>query len=329
VADECAFWMSDESSANVDVEIINAVRPGLATTSGMMVLASSPYSKRGILFDTYRRHYGETGDKAILVAQGASRDFNPSLPQSVVDRAMERDAAAASAEFLGQFRTDIEALLTREAVEACISFDVRERPPMSSVRYYAFCDPSGGSADSMTIAIGHKEDNVVVIDVIRERRPPFSPEDVVEEFCELLETYRVTKIQGDRYAGEWPIERFRVHQIVYEPSAKPKSDLYRDLLPLVNGRRIDLLDHTRMLQQLCGLERRTMRGTGRDSIDHAPGGHDDISNAVAGLAGLARLGGYDSSLSWVSGPYDPEEAARSHLDLRMMQHIARYGGRRY
>ena len=35
------------------------------------------------------------------------------------------------------------------------------------------------------------------------------------------------------------------------------------------------------MTQLTSLERRTARG-GRDSIDHAPGAHDDIANAVAG-----------------------------------------------
>src|SRR5262249_27623895 len=43
---------------------------------------------------------------------------------------------------------------------------------------------------------------------LRERKPPFSPEDVVAEFSELLKSYRVSKIAGDRYAGEWPLERF-------------------------------------------------------------------------------------------------------------------------
>jgi hypothetical protein len=36
-----------------------------------------------------------------------------------------------------------------------------------------------------------------------------------------------------------------------------------------------------LANQLCGLERRTARG-GRDSIDHAPGAHDDLANCVAG-----------------------------------------------
>lgn len=65
---------------------------------------------------------------------------------------------------------------------------------------------------------------------------------------------------GDRYAGEWPREGFRNRHITYEPSAKPKSDLYRDLLPLLNSGEVDLLDHQHLLTQLVGLERRTARG---------------------------------------------------------------------
>jgi hypothetical protein len=67
----------------------------------------------------------------------------------------------------------------------------------------------------------------------------------------------------------------------YEPSEKPKSERYRDLLPLINSGAVDLLEHDRLVTQLTSLERRTARG-GRDSIDHAPGAHDDVANAVAG-----------------------------------------------
>jgi len=41
-----------------------------------------------------------------------------------------------------------------------------------------------------------------------------------------------------------------------------------------------------LISQLHGLERRTARG-GKDSIDHGPGAHDDIANAVAGALVLA------------------------------------------
>jgi hypothetical protein len=48
-----------------------------------------------------------------------------------------------------------------------------------------------------------------------------------------------------------------------------------------NSGAVDLLEHDRLVMQLTSLERRTARG-GRDSIDHAPGAHDDIANSVAG-----------------------------------------------
>ena len=112
-------------------------------------------------------------------------------------------------------------------------------------------------------------------------RPPFSPEAIVAEFSATLKSYRISKTTGDKYAGVWPVEVFRKHGIAYEQSAKPKSDLYLGLLPLLNSRRAELLDHPKLIAQLVGLERRTAR-SGRDSIDHAPSAHDDIANACAG-----------------------------------------------
>ena len=49
----------------------------------------------------------------------------------------------------------------------------------------------------------------------------------------------------------------------------------------MNSGRVKLLGNKRLITQLIGLERRTSRA-GRDSIDHAPGGHDDLANAAAG-----------------------------------------------
>ena len=97
----------------------------------------------------------------------------------------------------------------------------------------------------------------------------------------MLKQYRATRIRGDRYSGEWCRESFRRHGISYDPAPSPKSDLYRDLLPLINSAKVRLLNNKRLVAQLLGLERRTSRA-GKDSIDHAPGGHDDVCNSVAG-----------------------------------------------
>jgi len=285
IADEAAFWPNDEA-ANADSEILAAVRPSLATTLGPLIVISSPYARRGEVFNTWRAHYGPTGDARILVAQGASRDFNPSLSQAVVDRAIERDAASASAEYLGQFRSDLEIFVTREVVEACVDSGVHERAP-SDFRHHAFVDPSGGSSDSMTLAIGHVEGKVVILDAIRERRPPFSPEAVVDEFSDLLKRYRIASVVGDAYGGNWPREKFAQHGVSYIVAGRNRSELYLSLLPELNSGTVRLLDNQRLVAQLVGLERRTSR-TGKDAIDHMPGQHDDIGNATAGVVHLLR-----------------------------------------
>jgi Terminase large subunit, T4likevirus-type, N-terminal len=288
IGDEASFWRTDELSANADAEILNAVRPSLATTGGPLIVISTPYSKAGAVYETWRNHYGINGDPRILVAKGASRDFNPSLPQSVVDRAVERDAAAASAEYLGEFRGDIQAFVSREAVDACVSPHVFERAPVAGTKYTAFVDPSGGSSDSMTLAIGHRELNgTIVLDCIRERRAPFSPDAVVSDFVTTLQSYSVTAVHGDHYGGVWPRERFSKHAITYFTAEKAKSDLYLHALPLFMSGRVDLLDNQRLVGQLCGLERRTGRG-GRDNVDHRSGTHDDVANSVAGLIYMLR-----------------------------------------
>jgi hypothetical protein len=121
----------------------------------------------------------------------------------------------------------------------------------------------------------------IVLDLVRERKPPFSPDDVAKEFADTIKLFGIASVRGDRYGGMWPRERFEVHGIDYQPATQPKSDIYLSLLPLINSGRVELLDHPRLTTQLCALERRTARG-GRDSIDHAPGAHDDVVNAAAG-----------------------------------------------
>jgi hypothetical protein len=238
LVDELAFFPSDDASVS-GAEIIAAIRPAMATIpNSLLICASSPYSRRGPLWDAYRRYHGKD-DAPVLVWQALTLTMNPSVPSRVIDEAYEADPASAAAECGATFRTDVESYIAIEAVLACVSLGVRERPPVLDEYYSAFVDPSGGSADSMTMAIGHREGDMVVIDALRERRPPFSPDDVAAEFSALLRSYRVTAVHGDRYAGEWPRERFRERDIGYEPAEKPKSDLYRDLLPLINARRIE------------------------------------------------------------------------------------------
>lgn len=86
-------------------------------------------------------------------------------------------------------------------------------------------------------------------------------------FCHRPSGYQLsTTARASREYSPWPLshkrarERFNHHGIRYGLAAKPKSDLYRDLLPAINSRKVDLLEDARLVVQIVGLERRTARG---------------------------------------------------------------------
>ena len=81
LADEVAFWPSD-TSAEPDYEILDAIRPGMASIPGSVLLcASSPYAKRGALWDAFRTYYGND-DSGVLVWRAETRSMNPTIPAS-------------------------------------------------------------------------------------------------------------------------------------------------------------------------------------------------------------------------------------------------------
>jgi hypothetical protein len=105
----------------------------------------------------------------------------------------------------------------------------------------------------------------------------------VEAYCPILDSYNIKRVFGDAYAGEWPREQFRKRGIEYKKSDRPKSEYFRDLLPLLNSEKVQLPPNEELFKEFINLERKTTRA-GRDVIDHPPNGHDDLANAVAGCA---------------------------------------------
>lgn len=279
IFDECAFWR-DEASTQPDVETYRAVIPALATTGGMLIAISSPYAQRGLLFSKHQRSFG-VSDGETLVVQAGTRVFNPSLDTSIIDKALEEDPESASAEWEANFRGDLSTYIDRAVVERCVEAGVTERPYERKFRYTAFCDPSGGVNDPMTLGISHREGDAAVLDAIREVKPPFAPADVVAEFAAVLKAYRITTVFGDRYAAQWVSDAFKANGIRYSPAEKTRSEIYLEALPQLMGNTFVLLDNTRLVGQISLLERRTTR-TGRDSVDHMPGAKDDVANAALG-----------------------------------------------
>ncbi len=283
ILDECAFWR-DEGSASPDVETYVAIVPGMATLpNALLVGMSSPYRKGGLLYQKWRDHFGKPDDDVLFI-QAASRALNPNLPQRVVDEAMERDPAAARAEWLGSFRDDVDAFLPREVVERAVDRNVTVRPPVSNVRYVGFADASSGTgSDSFGAVVAHRQGDYVIVDLVHEIRPPFNPQSAVSEVSSIFSSYGIKQIIGDRWAPGFVSDAFQANGITYKYSERDRSQIYLEALPVLVSGRVRLLDNARLINQLATLERRTSP-SGRDRVDH-PGGstsHDDVANAACG-----------------------------------------------
>src|SRR5262249_36240633 len=140
----------------------------------------------------------------------------------------------------------------------------------------------------MTLGIAHREGETIVLDLLREHRPPFSPEAVCAEYASTIRQYRCSQTFGDRYAGEWVVEGFRKHGVHYEECENTRTELYLNVLPLINSGATALLDNERLTRQLVQLERKT--SSVRDRVDDPKGMHDDVANDSAGALVMALQG---------------------------------------
>lgn len=100
-------------------------------------------------------------------------------------------------------------------------------------------------------------------------------------FAELVRLSQ-SSVAEEIYAESAEARR-KARDSVRAERATQKTPYTRICCPKLNSRSIRLLDIARSINQLAALERRTSRG-GKDTIDHPPGGHDDLGNVIAGVA---------------------------------------------
>jgi hypothetical protein len=287
ICDEMAFWR-DEYSATPDIELIRAVRPGLSNLGGRLLGLSSPHARRGHLFDMFTRHYGHDSDVLVIKAQHSQ--LNPTIDPKIIERALAEDPEAARAEWFGEFRGDVSQWLADELIDAALE----GRTGGTKRSEVAFVDMSGGRHDASALAIAHGEDAAgptapprLVLDVLEHVRAPHEPAAVVDRFCDLLKSRHISKVTGDRYAGEWVASAFSRNGIAYEPSSLDKSSIYMECLPAFAERRVTVLNDKRLITELRMLERRPRSGGRSDIVDHPSNGRDDAANAACGALWLA------------------------------------------
>jgi hypothetical protein len=298
ICDELAYFWTD--GKNPDTEILNAARPALLSLGGPILAVSTPYAKRGEVWNAYRNSYRpDPPDPRVVVISATSERMNPLVGRAAIARARGRDPLSAASEFDAVFRSDISGFLDFEVVDGAVDRGVLARPPRAGIAYRSGSDVSGGSHDSTTLAIAHDEDEVAVLDALLEIRPPFNPTSAVEQMAALLGQYGLSSTIGDRYGAGWIPDAFSKAGISYAYAEVDRSQAYLNVLPLFMSGKVKLLDNSKLVQQFVSLERRSTV-VGRDKVDHGPGGHDDLCNAAALALSDRGSAAIYNALDWVS-----------------------------
>jgi hypothetical protein len=288
IMDEVAFYRS-ETSASPDVEVYNAITPGMLTLKdqAMLVGISSAHKKAGLLYDRFRESYGKD-DPDTLVIKATSLQLNPTLDANVIAAEIAADRDLKLAEYECVWREDISSLFQAELLDGAIVKGRAIMQPPDGAATVGFVDISGGVVDSHCAAVGFRDGNFSALASARELKTP-DTESVVREFSEMLKSFGITRAFSDRYGAEWVRNAFARHGIELLKSPLTRSEIYANFAPMLNAGQVRLLDNQRLRSQLLALERRTTRGTGRDVIDHPTGGADDLANAACGaLVMVAR-----------------------------------------
>jgi len=316
IMEEISFLRYEEA-AIPDIEIYRALKPGLSSIPGSMLIGiSSPFQQSGLLYDKFTKWHGKPGGP--LVWKASTLEMNPGFNKETVEQAYEEDAIAAATEYGANFRSDLSTYVDPAVVKACVIPGRRELAALGGVKYFGGVDFSGGRSDSATLGISHKTNGCIVLDCLREKTPPFVPDDVMEEFAMIFWAYKIKKIEADNYAPEFVAQGFKKHGITVINTSKSKSELYLEFLGPLNSSRVELLDNKRLISQLCSLDRRVR--SGRDIVDNFHG-HDDVANAAALACSIpVRPSGPIPRIRFPGERIKPEETANERR-LRWLERL--------
>ena len=259
----------------------------LAFDSTRLVKISTPYMKRGVLYDDFQRAFGQN-DPDLLVWRAPTTLMNLGIRTERLERERRLDASRFAREYEAEFGEDLEGFLPPAWVDGAIRVGRHELAYRDGVRYRAAVDPSGGGPDTFAVAVVHAEgvssDARIVVDVMKgwSQRGVASVDlaGVVREISAILKRYRVRRVGGDKYASKWVSQAFAETGVAYVASPADASTAMHELEPFFAEGRVDLLDHPQLAQELKALERR-LRAGGKTRIEHPRGGHDDHAVALA------------------------------------------------
>lgn len=289
--DEVAFFRDKSSKVN-DEDILNAASKAVLP-GGQIIIASSPWSKRGVLWERYTANVGKPTSAIAVHAPTTLLNPAPWIAEQVeAERARDPDAARHEydAEFLDAGTT---AFFDDALIESCIDDALNDgRMPNPGELVRAGGD-TGLRSDSATLAIGHLVGTQILTGELVEMRPepnkPLKPSEVAQTFRARCDAHGVTYYTADghywdavlEYMGTIPCAQY---------TGSPDEAFVRARSLMRQGR-VRIPRNDRLLRQLREVEGRPKPGGGIAITmpRWRTGGHGDIAQALVLM--LSALGG--------------------------------------
>ncbi len=324
ILDEMAHF-TDEGQSSAE-EVYNAVTPSTATFSpknpkdtresigdgeGRIIAISSPLGRQGMFYKMFQ--LGMTGGTAadnMLCIQAPTWEVNPTVPSSELEKHYLKNPTVFFTEFGGDFTDRTKGWIEDvSALEACVNTQQRQvHQGVPRRPHYVGLD-IGFVGDGTAIAIGHIQDEKIVldhIDQIKAGEGRFSNvdrlelDDIADWVLDLSRRFYISTGMFDHYAGipfEQALHKRGLKQCVSEHMTRnKKSDIFKNFKDMMYSRRLSLFDwplaegkeHCPYILELLSLQEEKFSKYVVDvQAPKIEGKHDDMSDALVRMVWLA------------------------------------------
>jgi hypothetical protein len=143
-------------------------RVPIGPVESKIILISSPAGRQGLFYEEFQKGFrgGDLGDKYLCV-QAPTWEVNPTIDSGFLETEYLKDNRTFDSEFGANFSDRTRGWLEKqEDLLACVRPELRPRS-RATPRMPHFCGIDVGLVgDGTAIAIGHVEDNQIIVDVV-------------------------------------------------------------------------------------------------------------------------------------------------------------------
>ncbi len=268
----------DEAAFINDSIFQEVLSPMLAVGNGQFILLSTPFGKKGFLYERF--------NDAEWYTMQVPTAANPLIDDDFVEEQQKNlTSTQFKQEILGQFVESADSFFTRDELLSCATEKVDKQ---SDITFLGVDLASTGGDESVYVSI---DDAGQVFDIEHTTDKPMT--DAMGRIRELDSYYDYNKILVDSTSlGQGTVDQVQesLGRKVegFKFSNEKKQSLYNTLKNELQNGNISFeyipgkndKDGNKMVNQCLELEY-SYTSSGKMRIEHPPGGHDDFSDALA------------------------------------------------